>query len=59
MGGVVVLKTGVGTGTGAEVMQRVAVPRVGGLISSTILTLLVILAIYALAKGREVPTAER
>ena len=40
------------TGTGSEVMQRIAVPMVGGMISSTLLTLLVIPAIYALVKGR-------
>jgi copper/silver efflux system protein len=39
------------TGTGSEVMQRIAVPMVGGMISSTLLTLLVIPAIYGLAKG--------
>jgi len=39
------------TGTGAEVMRRIAVPMVGGMVSSTILTLLVIPAIYAIAKG--------
>src|SRR5215204_6548219 len=38
-------------GTGSEVMQRIAVPMVGGMASSTLLTLLVIPAIYALAKG--------
>ncbi|MEY4967279.1 MAG: copper/silver efflux system cusA, partial [Pseudomonadota bacterium] len=42
------------TGTGSEVMQRIAVPMVGGMISSTILTLLVIPAIYALVKGKGV-----
>lgn len=40
-------------GTGAEVMQRIAVPMIGGMVSSTILTLLVIPAIYALVKTRE------
>jgi Cu(I)/Ag(I) efflux system membrane protein CusA/SilA len=40
------------TGTGSEVMQRIAVPMVGGMISSTLLTLIVIPAIYALVKGR-------
>jgi copper/silver efflux system protein len=39
------------TGTGSEVMRRIAVPMVGGMVSSTILTLLVIPAIYAIAKG--------
>ena len=41
-----------GTGTGAEVMSRIAAPMVGGMISSTILTLAVIPAIYALLKSR-------
>jgi copper/silver efflux system protein len=40
------------TGTGSEVMQRIAVPMVGGMISSTILTLIVIPAIYAQVKMR-------
>ncbi|WP_374258580.1 efflux RND transporter permease subunit, partial [Yokenella regensburgei] len=39
-----------GTGTGSEVMRRIAAPMVGGMVSSTILTLLVIPAIYALVK---------
>jgi|GEM_PF-6784 len=34
------------TGTGSEVMQRIALPMVGGMISSTLLTLIVIPAIY-------------
>ncbi len=41
-----------GTGTGSEVMQRIAMPMVGGMISSTALTLVVIPAIYALVKGK-------
>ncbi len=40
------------TGTGSEVMRRIAAPMVGGMVSSTILTLIVIPAIYALVKGR-------
>jgi Cu(I)/Ag(I) efflux system membrane protein CusA/SilA len=39
-------------GTGSEVMQRIAVPMIGGMVSSTVLTLVVIPAIYALVKGR-------
>ena len=39
-----------GSGTGSEVMRRIAAPMVGGMISSTILTLVVIPAIYALVK---------
>ena len=38
-------------GTGSEVMQRIAVPMVGGMISSALLTLIVIPAIYAVVKG--------
>jgi Cu(I)/Ag(I) efflux system membrane protein CusA/SilA len=39
-----------GTGTGSEVMSRIAAPMVGGMVSSTVLTLAVIPAIYALLK---------
>ena len=42
-----------GTGTGAEVMSRIAAPMVGGMISSTVLTLAVIPAIYGLVKAWE------
>ncbi|OGT34992.1 MAG: cation transporter [Gammaproteobacteria bacterium RBG_16_51_14] len=38
------------SGTGSEVMQRIAAPMVGGMVSSTVLTLVVIPAIYALVK---------
>jgi Cu(I)/Ag(I) efflux system membrane protein CusA/SilA len=38
-------------GTGAEVMQRIAVPMIGGMVSSTLLTLIVIPAIYVVLKG--------
>jgi Cu(I)/Ag(I) efflux system membrane protein CusA/SilA len=43
------------TGTGSEVMQRIAVPMIGGMVSSTLLTLIVIPAIYALTKGWRLP----
>ncbi len=39
-------------GTGSEVMQRIAVPMIGGMASSTVLTLLVIPALYGLVKSR-------
>jgi copper/silver efflux system protein len=39
------------TGTGSEVMQRIAVPMIGGMASSTVLTLVVIPAVYGLIKG--------
>src|SRR5438132_11634933 len=38
-------------GTGAEVMQRIAVPMIRGMVSSTLPTLVVIPAIYAVVKG--------
>ena len=38
------------TGTGSEVMRRIAAPMVGGMLSSTLLTLIVIPALYALIK---------
>jgi Cu(I)/Ag(I) efflux system membrane protein CusA/SilA len=39
------------TGTGSEIMQRIAVPMIGGMVTSSVLTLVVIPAIYALIKG--------
>ena len=47
------------TGTGSEVMRRIAVPMIGGMVSSTILTLIVIPAIYGLAKGFRLERADR
>jgi len=38
-------------GTGSEVMKRIAAPMVGGMVSATILTLIVVPAIYGLWKG--------
>src|SRR6266581_1264013 len=38
-------------GTGAEVMERIAVPMIGGMVSATILTLVVIPAVYTVVKG--------
>ncbi|MBY5707604.1 efflux RND transporter permease subunit [Rhizobium leguminosarum] len=45
------------TGTGSEIMQRIAVPMIGGMISSTFLTLVVIPAIYGLVKGWRLPAS--
>jgi Cu(I)/Ag(I) efflux system membrane protein CusA/SilA len=42
-------------GTGADTMKRIAAPMVGGMVSSTILTLLIIPAIYFLWRQRELP----
>jgi Cu(I)/Ag(I) efflux system membrane protein CusA/SilA len=38
-------------GTGSEVMKRIAAPMVGGMVSATILTLIVVPAIYGLWRG--------
>ena len=46
-------------GTGAEVMQRIAVPMIGGKVSSTLLTLIVIPAIYAKASAIRSPRFEQ
>ncbi|MDT7858238.1 efflux RND transporter permease subunit [Rubrivirga sp. S365] len=42
----------IGTGTGAEVMQRIATPMIGGLVTSTVHTLVMIPALYAVVQGR-------
>ena len=47
------------TGTGSEIMQRIAVPMIGGMISSTLLTLIVIPAIFGLVKGFRLPGEDR
>lgn len=38
-------------GTGSQVMKRIAAPMVGGMVSATILTLIVVPAIYGIYKG--------
>jgi Cu(I)/Ag(I) efflux system membrane protein CusA/SilA len=48
-----------GTGTGSEVMSRIAAPMIGGMISSTVLTLVVIPVLYALVKSRELYNVEK
>ncbi|MCU0623980.1 MAG: efflux RND transporter permease subunit, partial [Gemmatimonadaceae bacterium] len=40
------------TGTGASVMKRIAAPMIGGMVSSTVLTLLVVPAIWSLVRER-------
>ena len=39
-----------GSGTGSEVMRRIAAPMVGGMVSATVLTLVVIPAVFLLWK---------
>jgi copper/silver efflux system protein len=40
------------TGTGADVIKRIAAPMIGGMVSSTILTLIVIPILYYIWKRR-------
>ena len=47
----------VSQGTGSEVMKRIAAPMVGGMITAPLLSLLVIPALYALWKRRELKLA--
>ena len=42
-------------GAGADVMGRIAAPMIGGVITSTILTLEIVPAIYSIWRGRQVP----
>ena len=44
-----------GGGTGSEVMQRIAGPMIGGMLSALVLTLLVIPAVYWLWRARSLP----
>ncbi len=43
-----------GSGAGSQIMKRIAAPMVGGLVSSTIMTLIIIPVIYDLWKTREI-----
>ncbi len=43
-----------GSGTGSEVMRRIAAPMVGGMVSATILTLIVIPALFLLWRQRAI-----
>ena len=47
------------TGTGSEIMRRIAAPMVGGMISSTVLTLIVIPALYSLVLQRRLARQTR
>ena len=42
-----------GSGTGAETMRRIAAPMIGGMVSATLLTLVVIPVVFALVRGVE------
>ncbi|MBK6471796.1 MAG: efflux RND transporter permease subunit [Betaproteobacteria bacterium] len=47
------------TGTGSEIMRRIAAPMVGGMVSSTVLTLVVIPALYSIVLQRRLAREER
>jgi Cu(I)/Ag(I) efflux system membrane protein CusA/SilA len=47
------------SGTGASVMKRIAAPMVGGMVSSTLLTLIVIPAVYSIWRSRGLAIATR
>ena len=44
----------IGGGTGSDVMQRIAAPMIGGMVTAPLLSLLVIPAIYLIWKKREI-----
>ena len=46
-----------GTGTGSEVMRRIAAPMVGGMVSATVLTLVIIPSLYLIVNGWRLPRA--
>ena len=46
-------------GTGSQVMKRIAAPMVGGMVSATLLTLIVVPALYGLLKGYKLPKEPR
>jgi Cu(I)/Ag(I) efflux system membrane protein CusA/SilA len=43
----------IGSGTGSSVMQRIAAPMVGGMISAPLLSMFVLPALYLLIKSRQ------
>ncbi|MBX3616723.1 efflux RND transporter permease subunit [Nitrosomonas sp.] len=47
------------TGSGSEIMRRIAAPMVGGMVSATILTLIIFPAVYAVVKGISLRQVER
>jgi Cu(I)/Ag(I) efflux system membrane protein CusA/SilA len=47
------------TGTGADVMKRIAAPMIGGVVTSTILELIIYPAIYVIWKERELKRETR
>ena len=48
-----------GHGTGSEIMQRIAAPMVGGMVTAPLLSMVVIPVIYRLLRSREINTQAR
>jgi Cu(I)/Ag(I) efflux system membrane protein CusA/SilA len=46
-----------GTGTGSEIMQRIAAPMVGGMVTATLLSMFVVPAVYLLIRRRQIAQA--
>ena len=46
-------------GSGSQVMKRIAAPMIGGMVSATILTLVVVPVIYGIWKGWQLPEEEK
>jgi len=46
-----------GSGTGSEVMRRIAAPMVGGMVTATVLTLVIVPALYLIVNRRRLPAA--
>jgi Cu(I)/Ag(I) efflux system membrane protein CusA/SilA len=49
----------IGAGTGSEVMQRIAAPMVGGMITAPLLSMFVVPVAYLLMRRRRLPTPDR
>lgn len=47
-----------GEGTGSEVMRRIAAPMIGGMVSATVLTLVVLPAVFLIWKQRGIPHSD-
>jgi Cu(I)/Ag(I) efflux system membrane protein CusA/SilA len=48
-----------GAGTGSETMRRIAAPVVGGVVTATLVTLVVLPILFALVHGRQLPKTSR
>jgi Cu(I)/Ag(I) efflux system membrane protein CusA/SilA len=46
-----------GSGTGSEVMRRIAAPMVGGMVTATVLTLVILPSLYLIVNGRNLRPA--